>query len=68
MTVRTVALHGQQPAFLRAERDGDSWRTAGHAAAHPEGSSPRPWGELGRCWAETEHAVVDVTTDLAYRR
>lgn len=61
-TVRAVALVGQDPIFLRAERDGAGWRTAGHAAAHPGCVPARLWRELGVCWAGTSHAVIDVTS------
>lgn len=67
-TVRAVALVGEDAGFLRAERDGTGWRTAGHAAAHPGYAPARMWGELGVCWAGTEHAVVDVTGQQAAGR
>ena len=47
---------------------GTGWRTAGHAAAHPGYAPARMWGELGVCWAGTEHAVVDVTGQQAAGR
>jgi hypothetical protein len=49
--VRAVALAGQDPSFLRAERREDGWHTDGLGAAHPGASQPRGWGELGQCWA-----------------
>ncbi|MBA2309866.1 MAG: hypothetical protein H0W01_11390 [Pseudonocardiales bacterium] len=60
-TVRTVALAGQDPAFLRAERDAAGWRTEGLGAAYPESTPARGWGDVGHCWDGVEHAVVDVT-------
>jgi len=60
-TVQAVALAGQDPGFLRTERRGRYWFTAGAAAAHPDHPQPKGWGEVGRCWNGAEHAVVDVT-------
>ncbi|MGI8798854.1 MAG: hypothetical protein ACR2GE_06100 [Pseudonocardia sp.] len=59
--MRAVALVGEDPSFLRTERDGAGWRTAGLGAAYPDCTPPRRWGELGRCWDGIEHAVVDAT-------
>jgi hypothetical protein len=63
--VRAVALAGQDPSFLRAERREDGWHTDGLGAAHPGASQPRGWGELGQCWAGVEHPVVNVSDWLA---
>lgn len=65
--VRAVALAGQDPRFLRSERRADGWHTEGHAAAHPEVSPSREWGDLGRCWAGSHHPIVDATDHLAQR-
>jgi mRNA interferase MazF len=65
--VRAVALAGQQPTFLRAERRGGAWFSAGLGAAHPDSPQPKAWGAVGLCWDGTEHAVVDVTR-MAYLR
>jgi len=58
-TVRSVVMVGQQPDHLRAERVDDGWHTRGLLANHAEHTPPRPWSELGRCWAGTKHAVVE---------
>lgn len=60
-TVQAVTLVGQQPTFLRTERRGGKWYTAGAAAAHPESPQAKGWGDVGRCWDGIEHAVIDVT-------
>lgn len=61
-TVQTVALVGQDPAFLRVERRRGKWYTAGHGQTHPDCPQPKGWGDVGWCWAGAEHAVIDVTT------
>jgi len=66
--VRAVALAGQDPGFLRAERCEDGWHTYGLGAAHPDASPPRGWGGLGQCWDGVEHAVVDASDWLAQQR
>lgn len=67
-SVRAVALVGQDPGFLRAERCEDGWHTYGLGAAHPDASPPRGWGDLGQCWDGVEHAVVDASDWLAQQR
>jgi len=62
--VLAVALHGQSPTFLRRVRVFGGWHSEGLAAAHPEVTPPTPWVEVGRCWADEQHAVVDVTEPI----
>ncbi len=62
--VRAVALYGQDPGFLRRVRVVGGWRTEGAGAAHPECTPPSPWAEVGRCWPQVAHPVVDVTVFL----
>lgn len=66
--VRAVALAGEDPGFLRTERRPDGWHTEGHAAAYPEATPSRGWGDVGRCWDAAEHPVVDVSDWLAQHR
>ncbi|MDQ3578073.1 MAG: hypothetical protein M3443_10840 [Actinomycetota bacterium] len=63
-SVQAVALVGRDPRFLRVERRGGQWYSAGLGAAHPESPQPKGWGDVGRCWNGVEHAVVDVTDRL----
>lgn len=64
--MRAVALYGQDPGFLRRVRVAGGWRGAGAAAAYPEYTPPIPWPTVGRCWAEVDHPVADVTVFLAF--
>jgi hypothetical protein len=64
-SVLAVALHGQHPTFLRRMRVPDGWHTEGSGANHPDSTPPRPWVEIGQCWAGEQHAVVDVTAFIA---
>ncbi len=63
--VAAVAVAGQDPGFLRAERRPDGWHTEGHAAAYPEVTPSHGWDDVGRCWAGAHHPVVDVSDWLA---
>ena len=64
--VRAVALYGQDPGFLRRERVAGGWHTEGAGAAYPESTPPGPWARAGRCWAQVDHPVVDVSVFLAW--
>lgn len=66
LAVRAVALHGQDPEFLRRVRVPGGWHTEGAGAAYPECTPPAPWVQAGRCWAEAGHPVVDVTVFLTW--
>lgn len=59
--IRVVAVYGEDPGFLRRVRVGGGWRTHGAGACYTESSPPRPWAQLGNCWAGAQHPVVDVT-------
>jgi hypothetical protein len=59
--VQAVALCGQDPTILRSERTPGGWRSRGAAAIYPEGTPPKPWERVGRCWDGREHPVRDVT-------
>ncbi len=65
LTVLAVALHGQDPAFLRRVRVPGGWHGQGLGAAHPDVTPPRLWADIGRCWDGVEHPVVDVTAFIA---
>jgi len=67
LQVLAVAFHGQSPAFLHWARVSRGWHTQGLGAAHPDATPPRPWTEVGRCWAGEQHAVVDVTESVEAR-
>ncbi len=60
-TVRVVALYGADPDFLRGVREPGGWRQRGLAANHPGATPPARWSEVGSCWPQVDHAVVDVT-------
>ncbi len=64
--MRAVASYGQDPGFLRRVRVAGGWHTVGLEAAHPDCTPPAPWAESGRCWAQVDHPVVDVTVFLAW--
>jgi len=57
-------MHGADPDFLRRVREPAGWRQRGHGANHPEATPPVGWSEVGLCWAQVDHAVVDVTYGL----
>lgn len=59
--VSVVAVYGEDPGFLRRVRVRGGWRTMGAGACYADSSPPRPWSELGSCWAGGTHPVVDVT-------
>jgi len=58
--VQAVAIYRENPAFLRRVRVSGGWKTEGAGACHTAHTPPRPWAETGRCWAGTNHAVVEV--------
>ena len=59
--VQVVALYGVDPDFLRRVREPGGWRRRGHGANYPDSTPPGQWSEVGLCWAQVDHAVVDVT-------
>jgi hypothetical protein len=59
--VGVVAIYGEDPGFLRRVRVAGGWRTMGSGACHAGSGPPRPWEDLGACWAGAIHPVVDVT-------
>ncbi|MGH3568363.1 MAG: hypothetical protein ACRDRH_20505 [Pseudonocardia sp.] len=63
--MRAVALYGQDPRILRRRRVPGGWHGEGLAASYPDRTPPVPWPEAGRCWAEVDHPVVDVTGVIA---
>ena len=60
--VKAVTITGQDPAFLRMEREPGGWRYAGAAASHAHLDQPSKWSAVGLCWANSEHPVVDVVS------
>ena len=60
-----VALHGQDPRFLRRIRVQGGWRSRGLGAAHPDATPPAHWAEIGQRWAGEQHVVIDVTAFVA---
>lgn len=65
LRVLAIALHGQDPQFLRRVRVPGGWHSQGLGAAHPDATPPKPWTDVGLCWAGQQHAVVDVTWCVA---
>ena len=62
VSVRAVAMLGRRRDLLRAERvDGAGWHVVGALASHHEITPPIPWAQVGLCWHNEEHPVVDVT-------
>ncbi len=60
-SVTTVAVHGEDPWFLHRVRVDGGWHTRGAGSCYAESSPPKPWNQIGTCWAGAEHPVVDVT-------
>ncbi len=63
--VQAVALHGDDPQYLRRVRVPGGWHGRGHAANHPDATPPVAWAQTGQCWAGHEHPVIDVTAALS---
>jgi len=63
--VRVVVLYGDHPDFLRMVRVPTGWHGQGAAAPHPDRTPPEPWATVGRCWAGSQHPVIDATPPAA---
>ena len=61
--VQALAICRQDPALLRWERVDGGWQCHGALAA-PYPTPPKPWVQVGHCWARGKHHVVDVTSSL----
>jgi len=57
--VRVVVLYGDHPDFLRMVRVPTGWHAQGAAAPHPDRTPPEPWLAVGRCWAGSQHPVIN---------